>query len=253
LWLDRAKIRTPDPEVCKHHRDTPPLGNLNGKRRHADRNDSRITARDQTPCTSLAGLGRYLDRPIVGERIAQDLVIFGIQHGSLRDVCSSNRMTPQEHGEILMAACEELGYALEKFGQAINDPADQPGKPQDWLRVARLRFFTVRSAELPEGELRDLYDGIRDDLTSAALEKMSDEKAFELVERITAYYRKLRDAWSSRPLAPSADADEYTGAVIHPIIEPVLSPDEATVIGGRRVGATATDRREITTDAWRVR
>jgi hypothetical protein len=44
----------------------------------------------------------------------------------------------------------------------------------------------------------------------------------------------LRDAWYSRPLAP---ADEYTGAVIHPIIEPVLSPDGATVVGGRRVGA----------------
>ena len=64
---------------------------------------------------------------------------------------------------------------------------------------------------------------------------MSDEKAFELIERVTAYYRKLRDAWYSRPLAP---ADEYTGAVIHPIIEPVLSPDGATVVGGRRVGAT---------------
>ena len=136
-----------------------------------------------------------------------------------------------------MAAYEELGYALEKFGQAINDLADRPGKPQDRLRAARLRFFTVRSAELPEGELRDLYVGIRDDLPSAALERMTDEKAFELIERVTAYYRKLRDAWYSRPLAP---ADEYTGAVIHPIIEPVLSPDGATVVGGRRVGAIAT-------------
>ena len=66
---------------------------------------------------------------------------------------------------------------------------------------------------------------------------MSDEKAFELIERVTAYYNKLREAWYSRPLAP---ADEYTGAVIHPIIEPVLSPDGATVVGGRRVGAIAT-------------
>ena len=136
-----------------------------------------------------------------------------------------------------MAAYDELGYALEKFGQAINDLADRPGKPQDRLRAARLRFFTVRSAELPAGELRDLYVGIRDDLPSAALERMTDEKAFELIERVTAYYRKLRDAWYSRPLAP---ADEYTGAVIHPIIEPVLSPDGATVAGGRRVGAIAT-------------
>jgi hypothetical protein len=135
-----------------------------------------------------------------------------------------------------MAAYDELGYALEKFGQAINDLADRPGKPQDRLRAARLRFFTVRSAELPEGELRDLYLGIRDDLPSAALERMTDEKAFELIERVTAYYRKLRDAWYSRPLAP---ADEYAGAVIHPIIEPVLSPDGATVVGGRRVGAIA--------------
>jgi len=65
---------------------------------------------------------------------------------------------------------------------------------------------------------------------------MTDEKAFELIERVTAYYHKLRDAWSS-PLAP---ADDFTGAVIHPIIEPVLSPDGATVVGGRRVGAIAT-------------
>ena len=59
-----------------------------------------------------------------------------------------------------MAAYEELGYAFEKFGQAINDLADRPGKPQDRLRAARLRLFTVRS-ELPEGELRDIYVGIR--------------------------------------------------------------------------------------------
>jgi hypothetical protein len=39
-----------------------------------------------------------------------------------------------------MAAYEELGYALEKFGQAINDLANRPGKPQDRLTAARLRF-----------------------------------------------------------------------------------------------------------------
>ena len=33
-------------------------------------------------------------------------------------------------------------------GRAINDLADRPGKPQDRLRAAGLRFFTVRAAEL---------------------------------------------------------------------------------------------------------
>lgn len=36
---------------------------------------------------------------------------------------------------------------------------------------------------------------------------------------------------------PPAKAGENPGAVIHPIIEPVLSPDETAVVGKRRVGA----------------
>jgi hypothetical protein len=37
-----------------------------------------------------------------------------------------------------------------------------------------------------------------------------------------------------------AEAGENLGAVIRPIIEPVLSQDGTTVVGERRVGATAT-------------
>ena len=54
----------------------------------------------------------------------------------------------------------------EKFGQALNEPATEPGRPQEWLRAAWLRFHTVRPDDLPPGELRRLFIGIRNDLTS---------------------------------------------------------------------------------------
>jgi len=105
-----------------------------------------------------------------------------------------------------------LGYALEKFVQAINELATEPdGGPQNWLRAAWLRFHPVRPYDLPEGELRALFVGLMADLTSeetvgnkgrvdATLRKMSDEKAFELVDRIVLFHRKLRDAWSAEKL-----------------------------------------------------
>jgi hypothetical protein len=99
----------------------------------------------------------------------------------------------------------KLAYAREKFGQALHELATEPGSPQEWLRAAWLRFATILPNDLPAGELRNLFVEIRNDLTSevpfgkegrvaATLRKMSDEDAFELVDRIVGFYKKLRDA-----------------------------------------------------------
>jgi hypothetical protein len=45
-------------------------------------------------------------------------------------------------------------YALEKFGQAIHDLITHPGRVQDRLQAAYLRFQPVRATDLTEGELR---------------------------------------------------------------------------------------------------
>jgi hypothetical protein len=124
-----------------------------------------------------------------------------------------------------------LAYALEKFGEAINDLANEPGNPRDWLKAASTRFWTVRPTDLPEGELRTLFVRIMADLTSD-LRKMSDKNALELVNRIVSFYRRLRSGNT---------ADEpRVQVIIHTIIEPVRTPDGERVKGGRRVGAIAT-------------
>jgi hypothetical protein len=64
-------------------------------------------------------------------------------------------------------------------------------------------FHSVRPDDLPFGELRSLFVGIGDGLTredpvgnegrlAATLRKMSDEKAYQLIERIMEFNRKLR-------------------------------------------------------------
>jgi hypothetical protein len=145
---------------------------------------------------------------------------------------------------------DKLAYALEKFGQAINDLTYEPGNPRDWLKAAWLRFCTVRPDDLPDGELRALFVGIKADLTSkrgsgkegrvaATLQRMSDEKVFELIDRITSYYRRLRDAWDAwspefyaRPAGEVESASD--GPRLRVIIHEIVAP------GGRRVGAIAT-------------
>jgi len=98
-----------------------------------------------------------------------------------------------------------LANVREKFGQALNELATEPGRPQEWLRAAWLRFHTVRPDDLPPGELRKLFIGIRSDLTSeeptgnegsvaATLRKMNNKQAVQLVDRIMAFYRKIRAA-----------------------------------------------------------
>ena len=80
----------------------------------------------------------------------------------------------------------------------LNELATEPGRPQEWLRAAWLRFHTVRPDDLPPGELRKLFIGIRNDLTSeeptgnegsvaATLRKMSNKQAVQLVGRIMAF------------------------------------------------------------------
>jgi hypothetical protein len=94
-------------------------------------------------------------------------------------------------------------YATEKFGCALEALASAPGRPQDGLHDAWMCFNPVRPDDLPAGELRSLFMGIRDDLTceepvgnegtlAATLRKMSDAKAYQLIERIMEFNRKLR-------------------------------------------------------------
>ena len=72
-----------------------------------------------------------------------------------------------------------------------------PGRVQDRLRAAFLRFHPVRATDLPEGELRRLFVG--DDLTfdepscgegrlAATLQGLSDEDASAVAARIWRLY-----------------------------------------------------------------
>ena len=95
-------------------------------------------------------------------------------------------------------------YALEKFGQAVHELITHPGRVQDRLHAAFLRFHPVRATDLPEGELRRLFVGIKDDLTfdepyggegrlAATLQGLSDEDASAVAARIWRLYCDLRD------------------------------------------------------------
>jgi hypothetical protein len=97
-------------------------------------------------------------------------------------------------------------YALEKFSQAVHDLVTHPGRVQDRLYAAYMRFHTVRAADLPEGELRRLFVGIKDDLTfvepsdpqrqgrlGATLQISTDEDASAVAARIFRLYYDLRD------------------------------------------------------------
>jgi hypothetical protein len=97
----------------------------------------------------------------------------------------------------------KYAYAIEKFGCALEAMARAPGGPQDGLHDAWMCFHPVRPDDLPAGELRALFVRIRDDLTceepvgnegtlAATLRKMSDKKAYQLIERIMEFNRKLR-------------------------------------------------------------
>jgi hypothetical protein len=89
-------------------------------------------------------------------------------------------------------------YATEKFGCALEALASAPGRPQDGLHDAWMCFNPVRPDDLPAGELRSLFMGIRGDLTceepvgnegtlAATLRKMSDAKCIS----------SLSGSWSS--------------------------------------------------------
>jgi hypothetical protein len=78
-------------------------------------------------------------------------------------------------------------------------------------RDAFMCFHPVRADDLPAGELRTLFMGIRQDLTceepvgnegtlAATLRKMSDETAYQLIERIMEFNRKLRVLVVTRPV-----------------------------------------------------
>jgi hypothetical protein len=75
---------------------------------------------------------------------------------------------------------------------------------QDRLHAAYMRFHPVRATDLPEGELRRLFVGIKDDLTfeepsaregrlAAPLQGLSDEDASAVAARIWRLYCDLRD------------------------------------------------------------
>jgi hypothetical protein len=99
---------------------------------------------------------------------------------------------------------EKRLYALEKFGQAVQDLITHPDRVQDRLRAAYMRFHPVRETDLPEGELRRLFIGIKDDLIfdepgprqrqgrlGATLEGLSDEDASAVAARIWRLYYGL--------------------------------------------------------------
>ena len=99
---------------------------------------------------------------------------------------------------------EKRLYALEKFGQTVHDLITHPDRVQDRLRAAYRRFHPVRATDLPEGELRRLFIGIKDDLTfdefcpgqregrlGATLERLSDEDASAVAGRIWRLYYGL--------------------------------------------------------------
>ena len=92
-------------------------------------------------------------------------------------------------------------YALEKFGQAVHELITHPGRVQDRLHAAFLRFHPVRATDLPEGGLRRLFVGIKDDLTfdepydgeATTLQGVSDEDASAVAGRIWRLYCDLGD------------------------------------------------------------
>lgn len=95
-------------------------------------------------------------------------------------------------------------YALEKFGQAVHELVMHPGRVQERLEAAFMRFHPVWADDLPEGELRRRFAGIRDNLTfdeatgnegrlAATLRNLSDEDASAIAARIWRLYYELQE------------------------------------------------------------
>jgi hypothetical protein len=56
-------------------------------------------------------------------------------------------------------------YALEKLGEAVHELSTNPGRVQERLAAAWMHLFRVGIDDVPEGKLRTLFLGIKDNLT----------------------------------------------------------------------------------------
>jgi hypothetical protein len=85
-----------------------------------------------------------------------------------------------------------VGYAYEKFMQAM-----------DSLEYAAGYLIRLRPEDLPDGELRRMFQGIHDDLTwveakgdegriSATVRALNDEDAKAIANRIFTMFMRLR-------------------------------------------------------------
>ena len=95
-------------------------------------------------------------------------------------------------------------YALEKLTYAVEVLVSGTGRVQERLIEAARSLQSIRPEEMPEGELRRVFAGVKDDLTFeppvgsegpiiATLLRTPDEDASAIAGRIFLLYRELYD------------------------------------------------------------
>lgn len=100
--------------------------------------------------------------------------------------------------------------ARESLKQAVDSLAIGPGRVRERLEHAALFITHIQSNDVPDGHLRRMLNGIKDDLTcepplgvegriSATLRITSDEDARKIARRILDLYFEInRIAWERR-------------------------------------------------------
>ena len=95
-------------------------------------------------------------------------------------------------------------YALEKLTYAVEALATGVGPLQERLMEAAIHLESVRPDDMPEGELRRVFAGVKDDLAFepprgsegaivATLLRTPDEDASAIAWRILDLYREMYD------------------------------------------------------------
>jgi hypothetical protein len=92
---------------------------------------------------------------------------------------------------------------VKKFEQALNEPATEPGRPQEWLRIGCAftqfgrtiyRQASCGNYSLESVTISLLRSPLAQGGVAATLRKMSNKQVVQFVDRIMAFCRKLRDA-----------------------------------------------------------
>jgi len=95
-----------------------------------------------------------------------------------------------------------IDYAQEKLMQAIDTLATGTGTIQDRLGGAALYLIRLKPEDFPEGDLRKLFQGVKDDLTfepakgdegtiAATLRITDDEDARAIAKRIVSLFHGI--------------------------------------------------------------